>query len=393
MLPPTEARPAGLGDRATPRDVERDEVEPPQLQLQPYAPPDLAVNGPVRNAENDSPSFLDWAAFDEATLRPRKNARRSRLDRILSPLKSVSAGLPGVSVEGLGGIIESAHGVFHSVRRLDFMEAERTLYLLPDPGAPALHHRDLERYENELFDLSKYNGACDYLTAMAWTEEALSGSVTLYRVLFGDAGEAVGIRPVAAMRDVPSPVLVRMRTDERIKRKAVVTLIDDDDRTFDWKANPSRGPKYVRLGRSEGAASPLPSPDRSNSRHTGPGLADADGVCATIPQFFALLHSRRSILEHAGSSTISQTRRENGDIKPAVFLTQPPRSSPHDGNRVHVAVLVPNDALWAEEEIIWTDQNGMAEFRQRQYWDLIARGSRRARSKSRARGRSDSRSR
>jgi hypothetical protein len=288
----------------------------------------------------------------------------------------------------LGGIIESAHGVFHSVRRLDFMEAERTMYLLPDPGAPALQHRDLERYENELFDLSKYNGACDYLTAMAWTEEALSGSVTLYRVLFGDAGEAVGIRPVAAMRDVPSPVFVRMRTDERIKRKAVVTLVDDDDRTFDWKANPSRGPKYVRLGHSDGAASPVRSPDRSrSSRHTGPGLADADGVCATIPQFFALLHSCRSILEHAGSTAISQTRSENGGVKPAVFLTQPPRSSPHDGNRVHVAVLVPNDALWAEEEIIWTDQTGLAEFRERQYWDLIARASRRARSRSRSRRR------
>ncbi|KAH6845773.1 hypothetical protein B0I37DRAFT_311824 [Chaetomium sp. MPI-CAGE-AT-0009] len=363
------------------------------MQLQPYTP----SGGPVgRGLNRDSngdltvvaavsryPNFLDWTTFDETTLRPRKNARRSRLDRIFLPLRSVGAGFPGISVDGLGGIIESAHGVFHSVRRLDFMESERTMYFMPSSGVEmpnTLHQRDLERYENELFDLSKYNGTSGYLTAMAWTEEALSGSITLYRVLFGDAGETVGIRPVAAMRDVPSPVLARMRTDERIKRKAVVTLIDDDDRTFDWKANPSARPKYVRLGSS------LPQPSRSRSRHGGGHLADGDGVCATIPQFFALLHARGSILEQVSSAQITETQTEDGDIKPTVFLTQSPRSSPHEGNRVHVAVLVPNDALWAEEEIIWTDQNGLAEFRQRQYWDLIKRASRRATSRNRSHG-------
>ncbi|KAK3299610.1 uncharacterized protein B0H64DRAFT_318059 [Chaetomium fimeti] len=387
------------------------------MQLQPYTPSGPVEDDSSRDSVGDltviaavpsSPNFLDWAAFDETTLRPRKNARRSRLDRIFLPLRSVGAGLPGLSVDGLGGIIESAHGVFHSVRRLDFTESERTIYFMPSPGVEmpqTLHQRDFERYENELFDLSKYNGTSGYLTAMAWTEEALSGSITLYRVLFGDAGETVGIRPVAAMRDVPSPVLVRMRTDERIKRKAVVTLVDDDDRTFDWKANPSTRPRYVRLPSS------LQPPSRSHSRHGGGRLADGDGVCATIPQFFALLHARGSILEHVGSAQITETQTEDGDIKPTVFLTQPPRSSPHEGSRVHVAILVPNDALWAEEEIIWTDQTGLAEFRQRQYWDLIKRASRRAtsrnrshgedyeeggrgsRSRSRARGRSESRSR
>ncbi|KAH6637257.1 hypothetical protein F5144DRAFT_485592 [Chaetomium tenue] len=330
-----------------------------------------------------SPNFLDWETFDETTLRPRKNARRSRLDRIFLPLRSVGAGLPGISVDGLGGIIESAHGVFHSVRRLDFMESERTMYFMPSPGIEkpqTLHQRDFERYENELFDLSKYNGTSGYLTAMAWTEEALSGSITLYRVLFGDEGETVGIRPVAAMRDVPSPVLARMRTDERIKRKAVVTLIDDDDRTFDWKSNPSTKPRYVRLPSS------FQPPSRSHSRHGGGRLADGDGVCATIPQFFALLHARGSILEHVNSGQITETRTEDGGIKPMVFLAQPPRSSPHEGNRVHVAILVPNDALWAEEEIIWTGQNGLAEFRQRQYWDLIKRASRQVTSRNRGHG-------
>jgi hypothetical protein len=270
------------------------------------------------------------------------------------------------------------------------MESERTLYFMPSPGVEtpqALHQRDFERYENELFDLSKYTGTSGYLTAMAWTEEALSGSITLYRVLFGDADETVGIRPVAAMRDVPSPVLARMRTDERIKRKAVVTLIDDDDRTFDWKANPSTRPRYVRLPSS------FQPPSRSHSRHGGGRLADGDGVCATIPQFFTLLHARGSILEHVSSTQVTETQTEDGDIKPMIFLNQPPRSSPHEGNRVHVAILVPNDALWAEEEIIWTGQNGLAEFRQRQYWDLIKRASRQATSRTSGDGRGGDRDR
>jgi hypothetical protein len=391
MLPTTDARLV--------QDRERD--APAEMQLQPYVPGEVAItthseqelqDDPITFTAPTTPNFLDWDTFDEAILRPRKNVRRSRLDRILSPLKSVNAGLGTVSVEGLGGIIESAHGIFHSVRRHDFMESERTIYVLPKAGAPApktLHRRELERYENELFDLSKYNGACDYLTAVTWTEETLSGSITLYQVLFGDAGEAVGIRPVVAMRDVPSPVLVRMRTDERIKRKAVLTLVDADDQTFDWKANPSTGPKYVRLGRTKTSASPLRSTSRSRSRHPGGRLAEADGVRATIPQLFALLHARRSILEHVKSTRIAPTRTEDGDVNQAVFLPQPPRSSPHEGDAVHVAVLVPNNALWAEEEIIWTDQNGLVEFRQRPYWDLIERAGRQSGGRSRSRRRKD----
>ncbi|KAL2177332.1 uncharacterized protein P884DRAFT_259560 [Thermothelomyces heterothallicus CBS 202.75] len=408
MPPAIEAQPAA--ESANRPDADKEPSVPHQMQLQPCTPLELAVGDGAEHEQESNAGltptsfadgaarflpaptdFLSWASFGEVTLRPRKNARRSRLDRIISPLKSVGAGLPGnVSVEGLGGLIESAHGIFHSVRRLDFMESERTMYTYspptPGPRVPApdkLPRRELERYENELFDLSKYNGASDYLTAMAWTEEAMSGSLTLYRVLFGIAGEATGVRPVAAMRDVPSQVLARMRTDGRVKRKAVVTLIEDDDRTFDWKANPGRGPRYVRL-----ASSGVRSPGRSNSsRYRGPGMADADGVCATLPQFFALLHSRRSLLENVGSSWVTQTRTEDGEAHPMVFLTSSPQSSPHEGNRVHVAVLVPNDALWAEDEFIWTDQTGLAEFRQRQYWDLIEPESRRARGRSRSRRR------
>lgn len=367
-----------------------------ERQLQQHPSRDVAEISPACNEEEDAhsipiPGFLDWTTFDEATLPPRKNARRSRLDRILSPLKSVNAGLPGsVSVDGLGGVIESAHGVFHSVRRLDFMESERAIYLMPEDGAPrsdSLPRRELERYENELFDLSKYDGPCAYLTAMTWTEETLAGSITLFEVLFGNAGETVALRPVAAMRDVPSSVLIKMRTDERIRRKAVLTPTDEDDRTLEWRASPSKKPRYVRLSRAKASGSHLRSPSRSRMGQTGFGLAEGDGICATIPQFMALLHARRSILEDARSSQIRLMATEDCESKPTVSLFRSPLSNPHEGDGVHVAVLVPNHALWAEEEIVWTDSTGLAEFRQRQYWKLVERASSRRRNESRSRSR------
>ncbi|KAL2130875.1 hypothetical protein VTI74DRAFT_5829 [Chaetomium olivicolor] len=340
-----------------------------------------------------APNFLEWVTFDEATLPPRANPRRSRLDRIFSPLRSVRAGLPGnIDVE-VGGVVESAHNLFHSARRLDFMESKRALYLYRKPGAlppSELPRRELERFENELFDLSKYDGACDYLSALTWTEESLSGSVTLYEVLFGDQGETIGIRPVAAMRDIPSSVLVKMRTDDRIRRKAVFAEDKADDRSFNWTANPSRGPRYMRLAQGKRVLSPLRSPSRNRTTQSSPRLADADAISATIPQFIALLHARRAVVEHVKSSRLTFMQTEDSKTKPTVFLTQPPRSSPHDGDGVHVAVLIPDDAPWAEEEIVWTDHTGLSELRQRQYWQLISRASPRGRGRSRSRNRTAS---
>ena len=118
-------------------------------------------------------------------------------------------------------------------------------------------------------------------------------------------------------------------------------------------------------------------------------MTDADGVAATIPQFVALLHARRSILEDAKSSPIALIQTEKGIHKPAVPLLQPPLSNPHEGDGVHVAVLVPNDALWAEEEIIWTGPTALAELRQRQYRRLIESLPAQSRGRSRGRRRED----
>ncbi|KAK4174630.1 hypothetical protein QBC36DRAFT_333227 [Triangularia setosa] len=348
------------------------------------------------------PKFFDWVHFEEATLPPRETARKSHLDKIFSPLNSIKAELPGhVSIEGFGGIAESTHNLFRSAKKDDFMRSERIIHL-PKSSADKASKRELERLENELFDLTKYNGdSCDYLTVVTWAEEGMSGTVTLFKVVFENEDEIVGLRPVAAMQNVPNPVLVKMRTHERIQRKAVFVPADKEAETFKWKAQSahSRGrkPSYVKLdSHDRRPVSPAlrdirsSSHSRSHSRHGE--LADADGVRATIPQFVALMHGHRALLEEVESSSVGEETTADGDVLPTVSLLRCPRSNPHEGDSVHVAVLVPDQALWADTEILWTG-DGVVELRKRKYWGLIERERpRNTRSRSLSRNRSESRS-
>lgn len=268
------------------------------------------------------------------------------------------------------------------------MESERDILLPPlESTTEKLSQRELERLEIELFDLTKYNGYCEFLTAVTWSEDGESGSVTLYKVNVEPREDAFGIRPVAAMQGVPKSILVSMRTHEKIKRKAVFVPANEDAQGFKWKANPSRGPTYVKL--QDSASSPpvrmrSPSRQRSSSRgHYGPSQVDAHGIKATIPQFVALMHSNRSILEQVQTTHLSLLDTEDGGVMPAVSLVKAPRPNSHAGDGVHVAVLIPNEADWAEEHIYWIDEAGLTEFRRRKYWDLIGRGRHESRSTSR----------
>ncbi|KAK3689423.1 hypothetical protein B0T22DRAFT_427716 [Podospora appendiculata] len=356
------------------------EHEAPSSQPEPITPPTQSIN------------FLEWLRFDEATLPPRENLSKSRLDKVFSPLDKIKAELPGgVSVEGLGGLAESVHALFHSVKRLDFMQSERAIRIpqavtgaAPEP----LPRTEVERLENELFDLTRYNGACEYLTALAWAEEGLTGSITLFEVQLAPAARrdmddvAVGVRPVAAMQNVPKSVLASMRAHDKIKRKVVFVPTDEDATSFKWRANPSSGPSYVKLTRDDDdeesqeqdhnrrEASAHSHRSHSHS-HNGSRLADADGIRATIPQFLALLHAKRAILEDVESSSVAPLEIDEGDVVAAVKLVKQPRPNSHEGDNVHVVVLMPNEASWADEQIVWTDADGLVEFRRRRFWDLI----------------------
>ena len=89
-------------------------------------------------------------------------------------------------------------------------------------------------------------------------------------------------------------------------------------------------------------------------------MANADGILATIPQFVALMHGNRSILEDDKSTRINTQRTAVGDVLSAVKLLKPPRSNPHEGDSVHVAVLILDRTSWIDEEIIWTVKDGLA---------------------------------
>ncbi|KAK4447408.1 hypothetical protein QBC34DRAFT_259837, partial [Podospora aff. communis PSN243] len=334
--------------------------------------------------------FLRWHQFSQAKLPPRENFKKSRREKIFAPLDRLKVELPGeVGVEGFGGVIEFAHNIFHSKIHLDFLESERDILLPKQPDGEELSERELERIEVELFNVGRYSGESEFLTVVTWTEEDEEGSITLYKVEFDEDRKqnVVGVVPVAAMQGVPSPILVSMRTHEKVKRKVVFVPKEDDDDDdgpglFKWKANHSRGPSYMTVGDSDREKLPSSrahSRDRSHSRRRsrsherGPKLAQADGIEATIPQFVALLHASRSILEDVETSHITTLETASGRVVPSVKVIKPPRANSHRGDNIHVAVLIPKDSEWAEEHIFWTDEDGMVEFRRRRYWSLIER--------------------
>jgi hypothetical protein len=112
------------------------------------------------------------------------------------------------------------------------------------------------------------------------------------------------------------------------------------------------------------------------------GEADCDGVVATIPQFLALLHASRSIVEVASAGAISDDKVETEDWERfrAVVLRDWPEGKRHTGREVHVVVLVPAAAKWADEPIFWTDEaSGLRELRQKKYRDVIEGAVRRPR--------------
>lgn len=115
-----------------------------------------------------------------------------------------------------------------------------------------------------------------------------------------------------------------------------------------------------------------PSPMRNR------GEADADGIVATIPQFLALLHADKSIVEIASSDPVSDgpaVEMDDGARLRAVALREPPRGKRHPARDVHVVVLVPDGSRWADERVFWTDEgDGLVELRQRKFWDVIERG-------------------
>jgi hypothetical protein len=314
-----------------------------------------------------------------------------------------------------------------------------------------LRQRELGMLESELFDVGKFLTAGEgglggrYLTVLSWSDDSSYGTVTLFEVeveappplrrtatVAGGGGKGlsarrrlvpaplylsaprekvVGVRPVAAMEDVPRQVLVGMRVDQGVKK--AVLQHDRGRGRFRWAAQHTRQgpPSYARVAgmedfcevrtasgagfnddcrsmrsrRKDARRRERSSLRVEDARHiishreaqTDSIFQDAYGVVATIPQFLALLHASRSILEKASSTpvTISLLATEDGERVRAVTLCGAVKGMRHRDRGVHVAVMVPDGAKWAEERIFWTDdQGGLAELRQKKYREVIDSG-------------------
>jgi hypothetical protein len=327
-----------------------------------------------------------------------------------------------------------------------------------------LGQRELGMLESELFDVGKFLTAGEggvggrYLTVLSWSEDSAYGTVTLFEVEVdappplrrtvtvaggGEEGLAarrrlvpaplslsssrervLGVRPVAAMEDVPQQVLVGMRLDQGIKK--VVLQHERGSGRFRWTAQHTRqGPaSYARVARMEDSREVHTASgtgfdndfrgrtsrrarrrdarrkERSSlrvedARHiVSHSQAEDDcasqdvyGVVATIPQFLALLHATRCIVEKASSTpaTTSTVTTEDGKNVRAVSIDGVPKGTRHRGRDIHVVVLVPDGAKWAEERIFWTDdKGGLAELRQKKYREVIDSGRARLRREARA---------
>lgn len=152
-----------------------------------------------------------------------------------------------------------------------------------------------------------------------------------------------------------------------------------------------RRPRRGNLLRAEDALSSSPRHRTRSSRSRGRGAsgkAETDpetGIVATIPQFMALLHANRSILEvvssFGGSETVEVDAEGDGrgggytTTMRSITIAEKPVGRRHTGRDVHVVVLMPNGSSWAEERIFWTDERGeLADLRQKVFWDVIERG-------------------
>lgn len=318
------------------------------------------------------------------------------------------------------------------------------------PGTRALH-----LLESELFDTGKFTSShSNHLTVLSWSSDTPYGSITLFEAdlvvppshpfLLDPSGSGLasrrrctpaisttakrivkGLRPLAAMEDVPRQVLVNMRVDGGL-RKVVLQHDGRDANRFRWTSQHVRQmPRYARavvsemdlgvpvvrsaveagFGFSDDEEEEVESVDMemANNRRSGrrglrkPGTlmkergllrggddlavgaipVERAGVVATVPQFLALLHASRSVVETASSAamTMRKIKTEEGHRVRAVTLTEIPKGKRHTGRDVHAVVLVPDGAAWAEERIFWTDNaDGLVELRERKFRDVVEKG-------------------
>ncbi|KAK0670110.1 hypothetical protein QBC41DRAFT_318497 [Cercophora samala] len=374
--------------------------------------------------EEEDDDFMVWREYTPVILPRRSSSLQSQREQVLDAVSSL--GLKG-PVKGLGKLSKPVlNKYYHTEQALaEFMTKEDRVLLRP-LFLPEAGPRELERLETELFDTSKYMGSTNHMTVLTWSDDSPWGTVTLFQVdaplvttvsqeghlksrrrkptkLRLDSRQpfATRIKPIAAMEHIPQQVLINMRMDTAIRK--LVLVHEPNRQRFRWLAKGDMGhPSYATLYRpdmpvpiaeprsldehldeDEAAITghhtyprrPYPS---SEAIHEDRQKLMADGIVATIPQFIALLHTTRSILEVASSSNPSDEERvetTSGHRFRQCSMKEPLQGKRHTGRDVHVVVLLPAPrSTWAEEKLFWADEGGhLAELRQGRYKSVIDR--------------------
>ncbi|KAK4129976.1 hypothetical protein BT67DRAFT_452790 [Trichocladium antarcticum] len=385
------------------------------------------------SSPSDDNSFFAWASYQPYPITPRKPMSfPSKREDFMEALTNLEVRTGQFPLQGVGKLGKPLLNKARSPQLLShfFSHAPRSL-LVPQPIAPPaacneciarrgagdpiqIAQRELETRESDLFDTAKYTNPpttageneTNYLTVLTWSDDNPLGTITLFAadltpppappspapsalatrrstkaggaqrenhrafpatLTYRARPRITGLRAVSAMEDVPRQVLVKMRADGGLRK--LVLQHDARRARFEWTAQHA------------GSRAGLPRYARSQ--------AGADGVVATLPQFLALLHAGRSIVEAASATaaTVDKIETDDGESVRAVSLKDVPKGKRHTDRGVHVVVLVPEEANWVEERLFWTAElDGLAELRQKKYHDVVEQCRTRTNGRGRGRG-------
>ncbi|KAJ5665521.1 uncharacterized protein N7477_007969 [Penicillium maclennaniae] len=330
---------------------------------------------PDWDAQTGQPFFAGWDALVPYQLPESRNIVQEVVDnhqeRWDNAKINVDAGVGGGGLEGFFGII---HGWFHPTEWISLYRAKtRNIYAWA--GRNASNSEDsatLASLESQLFDITKYRGTSEYMTVLTYGE-SYYGVATLLRVSLKPQEElALILEPLAMMKDVPKQVLQIMQGGV----SSIIKLVQRGDkiRCIETGGQDYAAPALITtVGTTRrGKMFKVPWDIGDGWRHAlgiqHDQAKEKNGIVATIPQMMALLHLKGSGLHDLESSPMegfsvpleANPHKDDNDqlaprweIRRGLKILHGPQREGHFGNKVTVAVIFPQDSLWAREKVLW----------------------------------------
>jgi hypothetical protein len=267
----------------------------------------------------------------------------------------VNVSVQGVSIE-LEGIARLLRHYLHKDDVLAFFRSVPRPILIPlDNPEEDVDEQRLKRLENNLFDISKFNGFDERLTSVTYSYSRY-GTITLFELTRAADRRPKMIRPLAAMKGVPKIVVEKIGEGIRGATKTTLTMPHHEI----WRATGQK-----KIGRLQAVLRPDLVLFNDHDGATRIGLIlqsalsidDVDElprrVVATVPQMVAMLHHKTNVIENIKSTHVYDTPEEGG--LPWVRMEGRPDMNGHAHNdpRVYIIVLAPARGKWVEERFAW----------------------------------------